>query len=225
MGVELPAVRVPRIQQEILKLCWEMNTPVITATQMLDSMTINSRPTRTEVTDVSMAVRGGTDAVMLSQETATGCDPVNVVRTMASIVGEEELYSGLSVEQYEQLMKDSSTNPALTAVAGLNNIVASMLLDPTGTLYPVLSKWSRKVPTLLVTNSLHVARHASLYNNIIPMIIKEHLDNEAMVTKAMSIAQEWGYIRGGDVIAVVEGERSTAGGLEQIGSLQMVIVK
>ncbi len=225
MGVELPAVRVPRIQQEIIRLCWEMNTPVITATQMLDSMTNNSRPTRAEVTDVSMAVRGGTDAVMLSQETATGCDPVNVVRTMASIIGEEELYSGLSVDQYEQLMNDSSTNPALTAVAGLNTITASMLLDPTGTLYPVLSKWSRKVPTLLVTKSVHVARHASLYNNIIPMIIKDHLETEAMIAKAMTIAQEWGYIRAGDLIAVVEGERLTDGGIEQIGSLQMVRVQ
>lgn len=66
MGVELPAARVPRIQQEIIRLCWEHNTPVITATQMLDSMTTNSRPTRAEVTDVSMAIKEGTDAVMLS---------------------------------------------------------------------------------------------------------------------------------------------------------------
>jgi pyruvate kinase len=90
MGVELPAARVPRIQERIIQLCWEMNTPVITATQMLDSMTTNARPTRAEVTDVSMAIKQGTDAVMLSQETATGIDPVNVVRTMASIICEEE---------------------------------------------------------------------------------------------------------------------------------------
>ena len=93
MGVELPAARVPRIQERIIQLCWEMNTPVITATQMLDSMTTNARPTRAEVTDVSMAIKEGTDAVMLSQETATGIDPVNVVRTMASIICEEERYA------------------------------------------------------------------------------------------------------------------------------------
>ncbi len=82
MGIELPTAKIPRIQKEIIKLCWELNTPVITATQMLDSMTVQSRPTRAEVTDVSTAINEGTDAVMLSQETATGIDPVNVVRTM-----------------------------------------------------------------------------------------------------------------------------------------------
>lgn len=116
MGVEFPAPRVPRIQQEIIRLCWEMNTPVITATQMLDSMTTNSRPTRAEVTDVSTAIGEGTDAVMLSQETATGVDPVNVVRTMASIICEEEHYSDLNSDQLEQLIEENLSNPVFTAV-------------------------------------------------------------------------------------------------------------
>ncbi len=224
MGVELPAARVPRIQQEIIRLCWENNTPVITATQMLDSMTSNSRPTRAEVTDVSMAIKEGTDAVMLSQETATGVDPVNVVRTMASIICEEERYSSLSVEQYQQLIHDSAANPALTVVASLNTTVATLLLDPSGNLYPQLSKWNRKVPSLLVTRSLHVARHASLYKNIMPLIIRDDLGTEAMIRKAMELAREWGYLKEGDVIAVVEGNRLTEGGLEQIGALQMIRV-
>jgi pyruvate kinase len=224
MGVELPAARVPRIQQEIIRLCWEHNTPVITATQMLDSMTTHSRPTRAEVTDVSMAIKEGTDAVMLSQETATGVDPVNVVRTMASIICEEERYSSLTVEQYQQLIHDSSANPALTAVASLNGNAATLLLDPTGRLYPQLSKWNRKVPSLLVTRSLHVARHASLYKNITPLIIRDDLDTEAMIVKAMEMAREWGHIKEGDIIAVVEGEKTTEGGLEQMGLLQMIRV-
>ncbi len=222
MGVELPAVRVPRIQQEIIRLCWEMNTPVITATQMLDSMTTNSRPTRAEVTDVSMAIREGTDAVMLSQETAAGHNPVLVIRTMASIIGEEEQYSAFSADQYQQLMTESAANPALTAVAGLTTTTATLLLDPRGTLYPVLSKWSRKVPTLLITKSLHVARHATLYNNIIPIIIRDELDHEEMIQKAIAVALEWGHIHTGDLIAVVEGERCTAGGIAQVGALQLV---
>jgi pyruvate kinase len=224
MGVELPAARVPRIQQEIIRLCWEHNTPVITATQMLDSMTTNSRPTRAEVTDVSMAIKEGTDAVMLSQETATGVDPVNVVRTMASIICEEERYSSLTVEQYQQLINDSSANPALTAVASLNTTVATLLLDPQGNLFPQLSKWNRKVPSLLVTRSLHVARHASLYKNIMPLIIRDILDTEGMIKKAMELALEWGYLKEGDIIAVVEGERRTEGGLAQIGAMQMIRV-
>lgn len=224
MGVELPAARVPRIQQEIIKLCWEMNTPVITATQMLDSMTTNSRPTRAEVTDVSMAIREGTDAVMLSQETATGVDPVNVIRTMASIIREEEQYTGISREQYEQLSGENDANPAITTVAGLHETSAVILLDMSGDLYPQLSKWSRRIPSFLVTDSIHVARHASLYYNVTPLITRAEENHDAMLRKAMDMGREWGHIREGDRIAVVEGERVTRSGIKQVGTMQLIIV-
>lgn len=224
MGVELPAARVPRIQQEIIRLCWKMNTPVITATQMLDSMTTHSRPTRAEVTDVSTAINEGTDAVMLSQETATGCDPVNVVRTMASIICEEEHYTDLDTQQYQQLLVENVANPVLTAVASFSNTAATLLLDPEGRLYPVLSKWSRKVPSILVTKSMQVARHASLYKNIIPFIIADQLDRDDTVFQAMELALQMGCIREGDLISVVEGERLTQGGIDQSGALQLVRV-
>ncbi len=224
MGVELPAARVPRIQQEIIRLCWQMNTPVITATQMLDSMTTNSRPTRAEVTDVSTAINEGTDAVMLSQETATGTNPVNVVRTMASIICEEENYSHLDTDQYEQLMAENVSNPVLTAVASFSNTTATLLLDAEGHLYPVLSKWSRKVPSILVTKSMNVARHASLYKNMTPLIIRDELGRDATVFRALEMALQIGCIREGDLISVVEGERLTQGGIDQSGALQLVVV-
>ena len=222
MGVELPAARVPRIQERIIHLCWEMNTPVITATQMLDSMTTNARPTRAEVTDVSVAVKEGTDAVMLSQETATGVDPVNVVRTMASIICEEERHTRPSAERFRDLTRDAGVNPALTVVANLETIDATLLLDPDGSLYPLLSKWNRNVPTLLVTRSLHVARHASLYNNIFPLIIREELGRTEMVFRSLAMAREWGYIRAGDLVAVVEGARVTRSGIHQIAAVQVL---
>ena len=225
MGVELPAARVPRIQERIIQLCWEMNIPVITATQMLDSMTINARPTRAEVTDVSMAIKEGTDAVMLSQETATGVDPVNVVRTMASIICEEERYARPSGGHYQELEEDAALNPALSVVANLNTTSATLLLDPDGTIYPTLSKWNRKVPTLLVTKSLHVARHAGLYNNIFPLIIREELGRTEMVFRSIAMAREWGYIHSGEVIAVVEGERLTRSGIRQMAAVQVLRVE
>lgn len=224
MGVELPAPRVPRIQQEIIRLCWQMNTPVITATQMLDSMTTNSRPTRAEVTDVSTAIGDGTDAVMLSQETATGIDPVNVVRTMASIICEEEHYSDLAPDQYEQLMDKDIDYPVLTAMASFSKTAATLLLDPQGVLYPMLSKWSRRVPSILITKSMRVARQASLYKNITPIIIEEELDRDATVFRALEMSLEIGVIREGDLISVVEGERLTRGGIQQSGAMQLVKV-
>ncbi len=224
MGVELPAARVPRIQEKIIGLCWEANTPVITATQMLDSMTTNSRPTRAEVTDVSMAIKEGTDAVMLSQETATGINPVNVVRTMAAIICEEERHSRHGEEHYQQLMHDASANPTLSAVASLSTTSATLLIDPEGQLYPMLSKWNRKVPTLLVTTSINVARHAGLFNNIFPLIITDQFNRNKMIDSSISMAKEWGYIKNGDIIAVVEGQRHTQRGLHQLGDVQIIRV-
>ena len=224
MGVELPAAKVPRIQERIIGLCREQNTPVITATQMLDSMTLNSRPSRAEVTDVSMAIKEGTDAVMLSQETATGVDPVNVVRTMSSIICEEERYTETSTTQLTELQQDTSVNPALSAIAGIMNISVVLLLDPEGVLYPSLSKWNRRVPTLLVTKALRIARRSCLYNNIFPLIIREELDRVDMVHASLAKAKEWGYIRVGDQVAFVEGFRVTRTGFHQIGAVQVVTV-
>lgn len=222
MGVELPAAKVPRIQERIIKLCWELNKPVITATQMLDSMTTNSRPTRAEVTDVSMAIKEGTDAVMLSQETATGIDPVNVVRTMASIICEEERHLPSGSQHFRELAEESATTPALSAVASLSSTSATVLLDPDGNLFEMLSKWNRKVPTLLVTKSMEIARHAALYNNIFPLIIREELDRSDMIFKSIELAKEWGYVKTGEMIAVMEGNRVTSRSLDQIGAVQII---
>ncbi|AGF76889.1 pyruvate kinase [Desulfocapsa sulfexigens DSM 10523] len=223
MGIELPAARVPRIQQEIINLCWQQNTPVITATQMLDSMTANTIPTRAEVTDVSVAIKEGTDAVMLSGETAAGKDPVNVVRTMASIITEEEQYQ--FKDPFENIKDDTTrANPAITAAANLPGVVLTMLLDARGVLYQQLSKYSRNEPNILVTRSLHVARHSSLYKNLVPIIIRDDIPRDEVVFKAMGIAKEWGYLKTGDIFAVVEGERLTQGGIPQTGAFQLITV-
>ncbi|OKY75909.1 MAG: pyruvate kinase [Desulfobulbaceae bacterium DB1] len=225
LGVELPASRVPRIQREIIKRCWQANIPVITATQMLDSMTMNHRPTRAEVTDVSVAVRDGTDAVMLSGETAVGVDPVNVVRTMASIVNEEERYTEPVEEQCELLRAHKGFNPALVAAASLGDASVIMVLDLKGEIYRHLSKWNRSKPTLLVTNSVHVARHSCIYKNISPIIIRENLSRDQTVMRAQEEAMQKGFLAKGDVLAVVEGARQTQGGIPQTGAFQLIQVE
>ena len=225
MGIELPAAKVPRIQQEIINLCWKYNTPVITATQMLDSMTVNAIPTRAEVTDVSVAIKEGTDAVMLSGETAAGNDPVNVVRTMASIITEEEHHHAR--DMFTDIDDDSSrANPAIVAAANLPDLAITMLLDAKGVLYPQLSKYSRNVPNIMVTRSIHAARHSSLYKNVIPIIIEEEIARDDVVFEALAIAREWGYVHEGDIFAVVEGERQTSvSGIPQVGASQLITVK
>lgn len=222
MGVELPAARVPGIQRKIIQQCWAMNTPVITATQMLDSMTINPRPTRAEVTDVSTAIEGGTDAVMLSQETAVGVDPVNVVRTMASISFEAEHASG---QQFPVTSPEQDPGSFLSTVSRLQDIKAVMLLDPGGTLFPLLSKWNRRVVNIMVTQSQAIARRASLFKNITPLIIDEQLHRTEIIRRATARAIEMGCLCSGDRVAVVEGPHLTKEGIEQDGAIQVVKVK
>jgi len=224
MGIELPAAKVPRIQQEIINLCWKHNTPVITATQMLDSMTVNAIPTRAEVTDVTVAIKEGTDAVMLSGETAAGNDPVNVVRTMASIITEEEHHQVASnpTDTDDDLTK---ANPAIVAAASLPDVAMTMLLDARGVLYPQLSKYSRNIPNIMVTRSLQAARHSSLYKNVIPIIIEDEIARDDVVFEALAIAREWGYVHEGDIFSVVEGARQTSvSDISQVGAFQLITV-
>ena len=224
LGVELPASRVPWIQRQIIKKCWERNKPVITATQMLETMTHNSRPTRAEVTDVSLAVQEGTDAVMLSGETASGINPVHVVRTMASIICEAERHTEQRIDSTHLEASKTEINPTLAAAASLGLATATLVIDFGNHLYQSMSKWNRTTPTLLATNSIHSARHACLYKNVIPLITKEQLSRDQLVLWAMNEAKERGYIVPGDLLAVVEGARQTQGGLDQAGAFQLIRV-
>ncbi|MDD5757789.1 MAG: pyruvate kinase [Desulfobulbaceae bacterium] len=224
LGVEIPASRVPWIQRQIIKKCWEKNKPVITATQMLETMTQNARPTRAEVTDVSLAIQEGTDAVMLSGETAAGVDPVNVVRTMASIICESERHLEQKLDHNQILVDKTDINPALSAAASLGLAAATLVIDFGNNLYQHMSKWNRRTPTLLATNSIHSARHACIYKNVIPIITKEELSRDQLVFWAISEAKDRGYLVGGDILAVVEGARKTQGGIDQMGAFQLIRV-
>lgn len=224
LGVEIPASRVPWIQRQIIKKCWEKNKPVITATQMLETMTQNARPTRAEVTDVSLAIQEGTDAVMLSGETAAGVDPVNVVRTMASIICESERHLEQKLDHNQILVDKTDINPALSAAASLGLAAATLVIDFGNNLYQHMSKWNRRTPTLLATNSIHSARHACIYKNVIPIITKEELSRDQLVFWAISEAKERGYLVDGDILAVVEGARKTQGGIDQMGAFQLIRV-
>jgi pyruvate kinase len=163
MAVEMGAHLVPRIQKQIIIACNKAGKPVITATQMLESMTYNMSPTRAEASDVANAVLDGTDAVMLSGETATGVDPVNVIRTMNRIAEEAELMP--KKRKNTPATKGSFTsNIQLAGVIVSENINAKAIISVTekGSSSQKLSSLRPRVKVLAITNSLKTMRLFSL---------------------------------------------------------------
>ena len=126
LGVELPVEKVPIIQAQLIKMTNQRNKPVIVATQMLESMTSNAHPTRAEVSDVATAVMSGTDAVMLSGETAAGKYPVESVKMMDSVIREVENYQW-SQGRFGSLVKDVSIHPLPNAIARASTLVSQDL--------------------------------------------------------------------------------------------------
>ena len=202
MGVELSASRVPWIQRDILKRCERADKPVITATQMLESMTVNSRPTRAEVTDVTVAIREGSDAVMLSGETATGIDPVLVVSTMAGIIRESESHSGL-IEGLEADAPESWQRGLLAAVNQAGTTV-TIALDRYGRHLPSLSKKIRTHPLVLVTDRIEVARRSTLYHGVIPVILTEGGGYVSILGRTLDELRRRSVVATGDLVAVLE---------------------
>lgn len=210
LGVEIPAEQVPIIQKKIIKKCNEAGKPVITATQMLDSMIRNPRPTRAEVTDIANAIFDGTDAIMLSGETAIGKYPVETVRTMVdiAIAAEENLdYEGILVDRAPQ--KDKSITDAIgyatcTSAAGLN---AKAILTPTSSGYTamVVSKFRPRTPILAFTRTDRVARRLALVWGAYPLVKETSDTAEEVFRTAVEKAFSEGFIEKGDLIVITAG--------------------
>ena len=191
---------------------------------MLDSMTTNYRPTRAEVTDVSTAIREGTDAVMLSGETAAGVDPVNVVRTMSSIVSEEEKDNLLSPDDWQRMIRQETLNPGITAATTLADSKAIALIDFDGDFYRHLSKWIRNRVLFLITDSAEVARQSCLMHGVIAIIFKERLPIDMMIPAFVEEVHRRGFVSREDTVTIVEGAGDLNVGIKQVGAIHIVKV-
>ncbi len=212
LGVQLYTEDIPLVQKRIIRKCHHANKPVITATQMLDSMIHNPRPTRAESSDVANAIFDGTDAVMLSGETASGQYPILAVQTMHKIAVRVEN----SAEYCEKMrhyfdLSESNSNIA-TAVAQsaymlARNIGASAILTPTlrGNTPRLISKYRPEQAIIGVATTETVQRNLLLYWGVYPIVSGLASGSDAMITNALAIALQKKYIANSDRVVTVAG--------------------
>ena len=210
LGVEIPAEKVPYLQKIIIQKCNENFKPVITATQMLDSMIRNPRPTRAEVTDVANAVYDGTDAVMLSGETAMGKYPADAVRMMSHIVEstEEHLDYELILEKKKSSrMKSISSALGYSSVTTAHNLQAKCIITPTmsGATARLVSKFKPKADIIGVSPSEHTLRKMQIYWGVRPVKSVELNTTEDILNGAITLAEAKGMVDSGDIVVMTAG--------------------
>ena len=220
MGVEIPAEDVPHYQKEIIKKCNATYKPVITATQMLDSMIRNPRPTRAEVTDVANAVYDGTDAVMLSGETAQGKYPVEALQMMVHIIENTEQhldYEEMLEKEYGHLKSGVSSAIGYSSVLAAANLNAKCILTPTvsGATARVVSNLRPRQEILGITPNERTLRRMSIYWGVRPLKSLEHDNTEDICENAMELAKVKKYVEQGDVVVLTAGIPSPNVGKER----------
>ena len=208
MGVEIPAENVPLVQKNMIRRCNELGKPVITATQMLDSMQENPRPTRAEVSDVANAVFDGTDATMLSGESANGDYPVESVATMAHIDLKAENTLDKSGREGFDFDKSDVTETIGSAVANaardlnIKTIVAS---TKSGYTARMISKYRPSADVLALTYDERVQRSLNINWGVQPFVLDRPESTDEMFKLAGEKAKELGFAEVGDMIIVVAG--------------------
>ena len=213
-GVEIPAYEVPQVQKMIVEKCNQKYKPVIIATQMLDSMIRNPRPTRAEVTDVANAIREGADAIMLSGETAMGKYPVEALKMMAQIAESTEQYLDYDMmPEYRTLRGDANVSSAVgvAAVRTATNLEADCIVTPTmsGQTARLMANFRPKQPIYAVTPNAWAQRKMQIYWGVTPLRGYQEDTTEHIISHAMYVVKREGYVREGDMVVFTAGDPAT----------------
>ena len=211
LGVEIPAEEVPYLQKMIIQKCNMNFKTVITATQMLDSMMRNPRPTRAEVTDVANAVYDGTDVVMLSGETANGKYPVEALKMMAHIVEETESHMNGDFYEKRTVSDDNRHNisnaVSYASVATAQSLDAAVIIAPSISGYTarMLSKWHPSTKLVGMSPSISAVRKMMLYWGVTPFQAKRAESTDTLIENSIDILKENGIVKAGDIAVVTAG--------------------
>lgn len=210
LGVEIPAEEVPLVQKQLINKCNALGKPVITATQMLDSMQRNPRPTRAEASDVANAIFDGTDAIMLSGETAAGQYPVEAVTTMNNIASRAE-----TALDHREILSNRSKNTEhnLTDAIGQSvahtalNLDVNAIITPTesGHTARMISKYRPKAPIVAVTSNDHILRRLSLVWGVYPQISQRATTTDEMLDFAVQESVNSTIVKRGDLVVITAG--------------------
>ena len=227
LGVEMPAEEVPLLQKDLIHKANSLGIPIITATQMLDSMASSPRPTRAEVSDVANAILDGTDAVMLSNETAVGDFPVEAVETMATIARRiERDYPQRPIDTHLPSTIPNAISGAVSSIARQLNAAAILPLTKSGATAHNVSKFRPSTPILAVTSEVSVARKLQLVWGVTPLLIETQKSTTATFTLAMGVAQEMGVLKDGDLCVQTAGTLAGVSGstdLIKVGIVSAVL--
>jgi len=210
LGVEIPAQEVPYLQKWLIQKCNDHYKPVITATQMLDSMIRNPRPTRAEVTDVANAVYDGTDAVMLSGETAQGKYPLEALQMMVEIVKNTEQhldYDMLLSKAQENRKKSISSAIGYSSVATAASLGAKCIITPTasGATARVVSKFRPKAMIVGVSPNEESLRRMQIYRGVYPVKSIPYQTTDEICEEAIDLTKAKGFAETGDIVVVTAG--------------------
>jgi len=227
LGIELPIEDVPVVQKRLLSLAGRLARPSITATQMLDSMVSSTRPTRAEVADVANAILDGTDAVMLSQETAVGAHPVLAVEMMAAIAQRTERdapYRTWNEERVRRDARDPAYTVAYMAAAAVRELHLAALVVPTlsGRSARLISAHRPQVPIYALSPGRETVRRCNLMWGVQAASMRRHEVTEALIADAARRVVELGWIKPGARVGITAGLPSGRPGTTSLIQIQRV---
>jgi len=225
LGVELPAEDVPVLQKRLIATANRLGIPIITATQMLDSMVSNPRPTRAEVSDVANAILDGTDAVMLSNETAVGNYPVEAVATMARIaerIEQEQINTSSRLGTDDKRSIPNAISQAVGQIAENLGAAAIMTLTQTGATARNVSKYRPKTPILAITPHVNVARQLQMVWGVRPLLVLDLPSTGQTFQAAINVAQEKRLLSEGDLVVMTAGTLQGVSGSTDLIKVEVV---
>lgn len=210
LGVEIPVEEVPIVQKQLIEKCYRNGKPVITATQMLDSMIRNPRPTRAEASDVANAIYDGTSVIMLSGETAAGKYPVETLEMMDKIAQKAEMsmdyWKRFSTMQYDMTPSVTNAISHATCTTALDLKASAIItVTETGHTARMISRFRPACPIIATTTDERVHRQMSLSWGVIPYLVEQASTTDEMFDMGVEKALESGHVQNGDLVVITAG--------------------